>query len=183
MDETSIKVQGKKHWIWAFTTPAETFVVIRKSRGTNVLMEVLTRRFKGLIVCDGWKPYARFTNRIQRCWLGASTSRIEEDLAEKSVEAVPLHKALTRLYKKLNAALEEDPPPGVRRRLWYMARATLKRWIRREYVSETVEKFSGKIENGFEYWFTFVIHQGVEPTNNRAGQKGRFASMSFSGRS
>ena len=45
VDETSIKVQGKKYWIWAFTTPAETFVVIRKSRGTKVLMEVLTKRF------------------------------------------------------------------------------------------------------------------------------------------
>jgi len=22
VDETSIEVQGKKHWIWAFTTPA-----------------------------------------------------------------------------------------------------------------------------------------------------------------
>ena len=31
VDETSIEVQGKKHWIWAFTTPAETFVAIRKS--------------------------------------------------------------------------------------------------------------------------------------------------------
>jgi hypothetical protein len=30
------------------------------------------------------------------------------------------------------------------------------------------KKLIGKIENGFEYWFTFVIHPGVEPTNNRA---------------
>lgn len=68
VDETSIKVQGKKHWIWAFTTPSETFVVIRNSRGTKVLMEVLTKSFKGTIVCDGWKPYAKFTKKIQRCW-------------------------------------------------------------------------------------------------------------------
>ena len=66
VDETSIKVQGKKYWIWAFTTPVETFIAIRKSRGMKVLMEVLTRRFKGIIVCDGWKPYTGFTNRIQR---------------------------------------------------------------------------------------------------------------------
>jgi transposase len=26
----------------------------------------------------------------------------------------------------------------------------------------------GKISNGFEYWFTFVVNQYVEPTNNRA---------------
>ncbi len=40
VDETGIHVQGEKHWIWTFTTPFETFFVIRKSRGTNVLIEV-----------------------------------------------------------------------------------------------------------------------------------------------
>nr|QNO44123.1 hypothetical protein IGHLLHHL_00001 [Methanosarcinales archaeon ANME-2c ERB4] len=48
------------------------------------------------------------------------------------------------------------------------AQATLKRWINRGYGNENVEKLIGKIENGFEYWFTFVTHPGVEPTNNRA---------------
>jgi len=49
-----------------------------------------------------------------------------------------------------------------------MVRATLNRWIRREYVTEKVITLIGKIENGFEYWFTFVVHPGVEPTNNIA---------------
>jgi len=166
VDETSIRVQGKKYWIWAFTTPTETFVVIRKSRGMKVLMEILTRRFTGIIVCDGWKPYAKFTNHIQRCW--AHLLRESEYLAEKIAEAAPLDKALRRLYRKLNDALESDPPPETRRQLWYMARAALRRWIRREYASEKVEKFIGKISNGFEYWFTFVLRSDVEPTNNRA---------------
>lgn len=63
-DETSIDVQGKNHWIWVFTTQTRTFFVIRKSRGMKVLIEVLTRRFKGTIVCDGWKSYSAFTNHI-----------------------------------------------------------------------------------------------------------------------
>jgi len=166
VDETSIKVQGMKYWIWAFTTPAETFVVIRKSRGTKVLMEVLTRKFKGIIVCDGWKPYAKFTNRIQRCW--AHLLRESKDLAEKIAEAVPLHRALKRLHDKLIDALESDPPPETREKLLHNAEATLKRWLNRGYGSEKVEKLIGKIENGFDYWFTFVTHPGVEPTNNRA---------------
>ena len=166
VDETSIRVQGTKYWIWVFTTPTETFVVVRKSRGMKVLMEVLTRRFKGLIVCDGWKPYAKFTNRIQRCW--AHLLRESEDLAGKVAEATPLHRALRSLYRKLNDALEGDPPPETRRQLWYVARATLRRWLRREYASEQVEQFIGKISNGFEYWFKFVLHSNVEPTNNRA---------------
>ena len=81
---------------------------IRKSRGTNVLIEVLTRRFKGIIVCDGWKPYARFTKKLQRCW--AHLLRESKDLSEKFDEAVPLHGALKELYKSLTKSLECDPP-------------------------------------------------------------------------
>jgi hypothetical protein len=166
VDETSIDVQGKMHWIWIFTTPSETFVVIRKSRGMKVLMEVLTRRFSGIIVCDGWKPYAKFTKRLQRCW--AHLLRESKDLAEKIEEAVPLHNALKGLYEELKDTLETNPPPEVRMELWHIARATLQQWLRKEYVSENVRKLIGKISNGFEYWFTFIIHPEVEPTNNRA---------------
>ena len=166
VDETSINVQGKKQWIWTFTTPSETFVVIRTSRGTKVLMEVLTRRFNGIIVCDGWKPYAKFTNRLQRCW--AHLLRESKDLAYKIEEAVALHEALKALYEELNSALENDPPPQVRMELWEMARAKLRKWIRKDFVNVNVKKLVGKISNGFDYWFTFVIHPGVEPTNNRA---------------
>jgi transposase len=166
VDETSVNVQGELHWIWTFTTPSETFFVIRKSRGMKVLLEVLTRRFAGIIVCDGWKPYPKFTKRLQRCW--AHLLRESKDLAEKIEEAVPLHQALKELYEELNSKLKNDPPPEVRRELWNTARAKLRHWIKKEYDNEKVRKLIGKISNGFEYWFTFVIHPGVEPTNNRA---------------
>jgi transposase len=165
-DETSISVQGEKHWIWTFTTPSETFFVIRKSRGMKVLMEVLTRRFKGIIVCDGWIPYARFTKHLQRCW--AHLLRESKDIAEKFEEAIPLHNALKELYEILTTALENDPPPKFRKTLWKLAQEALRHWIKKEYSIEKVQKFIGKINNGFNYWFTFVINPGVEPTNNRA---------------
>ena len=31
-----------------------------------------------------------------------------------------------------------------------------------------VQKLIGKISNGFDYWFKFILNQGVRPTNNRA---------------
>jgi transposase len=166
VDETGIHVQGEKHWIWTFTTPSETFFVIRKSRGTNVLIEVLTRRFKGIIVCDGWKPYARFTKNLQRCW--AHLLRESKDIAEKFEEAIPLHNALKELYDLLTKALENDPPPEVRMTLWELAQEALRHWISKEYSIEKVRKFIGKISNGFDYWFTFILNPGVETTNNRA---------------
>ena len=166
VDETSIHVQGEKHWIWTFATSSETFFVIRKSRGMKVLIEVLTRRFNGIIVCDGWKPYAKFTKRLQRCW--AHLLRESKDLAMKFEEAVPLHNALKERYELLTIALENDPSPEVRMNLWNLARDALRHWIIKEYLIEEVRKFIRKIENGFEYWFTFIINPGVEPINNRA---------------
>ena len=166
VDETGIHVQGEKYWIWTFTTPSETFFVIRKSRGTKVLIEVLTRRFKGIIVCDGWKSYVSFTTRLQRCW--AHLLRESKDLSEKFEEAIPLHKTLKELYESLTEALENDPPPEVRMNIWHSAREALMNWINKEYFAVKVQKFIGKISNGFDYWFTFIVNPGVEPTNNRA---------------
>jgi hypothetical protein len=166
IDETSIDVQGKTHWIWVFTTPSDAFFVIRKSRGMKVLIEVLTRRFKGMIVCDGWKSYSGFTDRIQRCW--AHLLRESKDLAEMVPEAVPLHEALRSIYDQLTDALKNDPPMDVRRVLLNSARAKLNQLVKGEYANLKVKSFIGKIRNGIEYWFTFVIQPGVEPTNNRA---------------
>ena len=89
-------------------------------------------------------------------------------LAGKFADALYLHKALVRLYQRLDDALKYDPPPVIRERLWHEARETLTQILGGEYTNEKVNKFVGKIQNGFEYWFTFVLHPGVEPTNNRA---------------
>jgi transposase-like protein len=41
VDETGLRVAGAKYWVWVFTTEKETLVVIRPSRGKNVLQEIL----------------------------------------------------------------------------------------------------------------------------------------------
>lgn len=165
-DETSIKVNGKKYWIWGFVTPPNTFLVIRKSRGKKVLKEVLTKKYEGFIVCDGWKPYANFTSKIQRCW--AHMLRELKYLAEKVDEASPLNRSVRKLYNKLIKIIGEDPPPKARKRLWYESRATMRRWLNRKYEHPLVKKLVEKIKNGFDHWFTFIINPGIEPTNNIA---------------
>ncbi len=40
--------------------------------------------------------------------------------------------------------------------------------IENEYSGVKVKGLIGKISNGFDYWFTFIINPDVEPTNNRA---------------
>jgi transposase len=79
-----------------------------------------------------------------------------------------MHGELKRIFGLLNEALENDPPPEIRRVIWHMAKAVLRQIIGGEYTNEKIRRLIGKISNGFEYWFTFVLHHGVEPTNNKA---------------
>src|SRR3989338_8373160 len=81
VDETGLRVNGAKYWVWIFITSTETLVVIRPSRGKAVLEEILTKNFNGILICDGWKTYPGFTKKIQRCW--AHLLREVKDLSKK----------------------------------------------------------------------------------------------------
>lgn len=165
IDETGMRVNGAKYWVWGFVTGSDILVVIRHSRGKNVLREVLGKSFKGIIVCDGHKAYPNFTKNLQRCW--AHLLREAKFLAGKFSEAAPLSQALHKLYAKLTTALEGEPPPAERKRLWRNAYCTLRRWAEREYQEKKVKSFAAKMRNGLEHFLTFVVTPGVEPTNNR----------------
>jgi len=166
VDETGAKVDGILHWTWAFTTGSETLIAVRKSRGSKVLEEILGEDFDGVIVCDGWKAYPCFTDGIQRCW--AHLLREARYLAERVDEAGPLSEALHRLYGGLSCWAVDKPPPEEAMRLAGEARALMEDWAGRLYEDEEVRRLAAKIRNGMDYWFTFLVVPGVEPTNNRA---------------
>jgi len=165
VDETGARVDGRRYWVWVFTTLTDTLIVIRKSRGKKVLKEVLGKDFRGVIVCDGWSSYPGFTDRIQRCW--AHLLREAQGLAEHVEEAKPLSEALHRLYRRLNEP-EDKPPPEEAVRLAGEAKKEMMELAGRPYEAEEARRFAGKVLNGLDRWFTFLTVPGVEPTNNRA---------------
>jgi transposase len=116
--------------------------------------------------CDGWKSYSNFTNRLQRCW--AHLLREAEWLAQHCEEAKSLYLALKRLYAELAACLAGDPPLSKRKKLQAAAKRRLRYWLGKDYESKEAKRFIGKVRNGFDYWFTFVLVPGLESTNNRA---------------
>ena len=67
VDETSMSLNGKKIWVWIFFNPyGDTVFAIRKSRGGDVIGEVLGNGWNGTFVCDGWTAYKGYN--VQRCW-------------------------------------------------------------------------------------------------------------------
>jgi len=165
-DETGLKVDGAKYWIWAFATTAETLYAVRRSRDKKVLKEVLGGDFNGVIVCDGWRSYPNFTSRIQRCW--AHLLREADCLADRVDEAKQLSKALHELYRRINIPPGDRPPPEELERLAEESKAYMEGLARKPYKTVEVRKFAAKMLNGIDNWFTFLTTPGVEPTNNRA---------------
>ena len=66
-DETSRNVNGKLRWLWVFISAKAILYLAGRGRGRKVIEEVLGEDFKGIVGCDGWKPYT-FIKLLQRCW-------------------------------------------------------------------------------------------------------------------
>jgi len=165
-DETGQKVQGKQYWNWVFVTLTAILFVIRESRGQKVVREVLGKNYSGITNCDGWKPYASCVKTIQRCW--AHLLREAKWYAEQcGNEAKLLYDALCKMFKRIkNITIETTEK--IRRETYDLCIKEMSIWIDRCKAYRELRKFSEKLENGLEYWFTCILHSGIEPTNNKA---------------
>ena len=57
-DETSIKINGQQHWVWAFQTDALTYMAVDKSRGKAVIDKHFPKGLpRGILVTDRHSPY------------------------------------------------------------------------------------------------------------------------------
>ena len=157
IDETGMRVGGLNFHLWAFTNKDITLYIIRKSRGKNVIEEVLGENYNGIIGSDGWTSYASYTNKIQRCW--AHLLREAKYLAEEFNSAKSLYQGLNRLYEKAKSNKQPSKDKLI---------LEMKQWIDYAECYKELRKFAIKVKNGIEHWFTFIGKKDVEPTNNRA---------------
>ncbi len=71
-DESSLKNNGKKHWIWCITAPLFTLFHIASSRSRAVLEELVGPDFKGFIHFDYFSANCSFAwnfdVKAQYCW-------------------------------------------------------------------------------------------------------------------
>lgn len=97
-DETSWKVGGWLHWMWVFVGRTATLFVIRKTRGHEVLAQILGIRWSGRLTHDGLASYNLLRNaRHQQC-LAHLTRRAKEMLETATGRAARFPKAVLRLF-------------------------------------------------------------------------------------
>lgn len=164
-DETGHKVQGKNFWLWGIAIKIAVLFAIRKRRSKEVLEELLGENYGGIISCDGWSTYSKYSNNLQRCW--AHLLREAKYLAEHHGSAKLFYQELRELYNLVNKITEQDSPE-IRERLYKKCIAQMDRLVRRMEAYKELRKFAVKINNGKEYFFTRILYPFVEATNNIA---------------
>ena len=66
IDESGWKDCGKRFWVWLFCGQLVAFFTISKSRGSEVLKQVLGETFGGAITSDFFSAYVKFANAKQQ---------------------------------------------------------------------------------------------------------------------
>ena len=187
-DESSLKNNGKKHWIWCVTAEMFTVFHIAASRGRKVLEELIGVDFVGIVHCDYFSSNCSFAwnfdVKAQYCWahLIRDIRFLEKHPNQKARRwAGKLLDRTRRLFKAWHRR-DEMSDEG-RHRSFVMHRDKfLAVAIHPPDVSEArtlADRFAVvECEDGSRYemsqdYFRFLFEPGVEPTNNHTEQQVR----------
>lgn len=66
VDETGWKLNGKKQWVWLFCNHLMAYFVISKTRGCQVLHDVLGDNFLGALTSDFYSAYVKYGSPKQQ---------------------------------------------------------------------------------------------------------------------
>ena len=167
IDETSLSLNGKLVWIWIFFNPetGDVYYAIRRSRGGDVLAEVLGGSWVGRIVCDGLSPYKKY--RIQRCW--AHIINEIKHIKDGNPGCPEAQIVLDRLREIHRIGLEATGSLQERRRVRNLLRKRVKRLIDAYGDIPALHDFLvKKLHNAEPNLFLYVLDPRVDSTNNAA---------------
>lgn len=194
-DETGWREGSQRAWLWTAVTEWVTVFVVRRSRSGKVAQELLGEGFWGWLVTDRWSAYSWYpTWRRQLCW--AHLLRDIEAMITRGGRSAEVGEALRGEARKMFHWWHRVRDST----LTHASFRTYMQPVRREVerlleVGQScgVPKTEGTCREIFKLrqaLWTFVRHEGVEPTNNAAERairpgvlwrKGSFGTQSAEG--
>jgi transposase len=182
VDETGWRTNGDKRWIWALVAQQFVFYVVSSTRGAEVLVSLLGAVYRGILCSDRWVVYLTYhSGRMQLCWahlkrniLGIADYARSPSSRQFCRDALAIVARLFRLWYRFRGDLRDRrgcPQPLDRRqlieksiplqkKLFALAEAHL------DDADREVRNMATALYTHFERLFTFLEHEGVEPTNN-----------------
>ncbi|MEX2121587.1 MAG: IS66 family transposase [Pirellulales bacterium] len=180
VDETGLKEYTKRLWTWCFRAPLFTLFKIDPSRGSDVLLEVLGREFKGVLGCDYFSAYRKYMGEcsVQLQFCLAHLIRDVRFLSEHPHSRTRAYgervlQALRELFEVIHrreeytAATFQTALENAGAELWAQA-------VYRVPGTKEARNLAKRFKKHGEAYLRFITTPGIEPTNNLAEQAIRF---------
>ena len=174
VDETGWRQNGEKRWIWAFVAPVFTFYIVATTRGVAVLESLLGAAFQGILCSDRLPSYLSYhQGQAQLCWAHLKRNLLAIELGDDwraqrfARDALLQYSRLFRLWWSFRAGRIDRTQ--LMRRSFPIRNEFLKlaeRWW--DCENRKVSNMANAMGANFARLFSFVDHEGVEPTNNSA---------------
>jgi transposase len=178
-DETGWRVNGETHWLWCFSNNETTFYQIDRSRGSPALQKFFTEEFSGTLVTDFWAAYGAVeSGDKQKCWahllreLDAPKEPPGPDWERFGRRVRRLFKEAIELRAQREKLAEADYDLAVSRLENRALRLEDEPW-----ESADARRLAKRLAKHGAELFTFLWHDGVDPTNNHAEREVRPAVM------
>jgi len=168
IDETGMKVNGDKWWLWIFRTPDnDVLVVIRNSRSGEVVKEILGPKWEKPIIADGWKVYWKYPI-VQRCW--SHLLREVKEFKKVSDHGEQLSIDIHDCFTRMKEFLDTNPSMGDRKKQKRIFESNIKDLVDTYSKFKDIHKPLTYIKNGLGNWYTCLLYPGMQPTNNLGEQ-------------
>ena len=161
VDETTWKNSGKLNWLWVMASPVVAFFMVHTHR-SRVAFEALVGGWQGILVSDGYRLYQNWVHARQSCL--AHLIRRAKGLAERKEPELARCGAWARDELRRLCKMAKAPPTKAE---WHAFYARFNRLIAL-YIDSDSEagKLVRHLEAEMDSLFTFLLEEGVEPTNN-----------------
>lgn len=161
-------------WLWVFTSQRITVYTIEESRSHEVVVEILGRRFEGVLVCDCFTAYdaEALSEWLQQKCFAHFLRELAKLAREKTRGAVRFPRALLAVLREA-LRLKEEKPHWSEAELQSRVQALKERLDAliaegRRFSDPDNARMAGRLRKQRRHLFTFLEVDGVEATNNRA---------------
>lgn len=166
-----------KHWIWIFAAVTFTVFKIVKSRGTDVLREVLGGNCEAILGSDFYGTYKRFMKdapvKVQFCWahlirdirfLSESTDKVTANYGRRMLKLCKLIFHVQHRRKELGEEKYLRKMLRLKEKFLAMGCRT---------IAPGAKNMVKRLKKYKAAYFLFLEDSRIEPTNNLAEREGR----------
>jgi transposase len=166
---------GLQAWLWIFVAPSLVFFTVCRSRGAKVLKEILGEVFAGILCSDRLGAYRSYHKGLRQiCWAHIIREIKGIRHACRSPDAVRFSRwmlrEIGRMFGLLNAFRHEHLDRTTLVLKSVPLRARMSNCLQTYELSSDpdVARMARGLLTSWDHLFTFLEHDGVEPTNNVA---------------